>query len=36
LTLHKLNEILEGNIQELIDALNASFQAKALKTEIGN
>ncbi len=36
MTLHKLNEILEGNIQEIIDALNASFQAEALKTEIGN
>lgn len=36
LTLYKLNEILEGNIQELIDALIAHFQTEALKAHMGN
>jgi peptide chain release factor 1 len=36
MTLHKLDAILEGNIQELIDALIAYYQAEALKTHLGN
>jgi peptide chain release factor 1 len=35
-TLHKLSEILEGNLQEIINALVAYFQTEALKTEMGN
>ncbi len=35
LTLYRLEEILEGNIQEIIDAVSAHFQAEALKTEAG-
>jgi len=35
-TLYKLDGILEGDIQELIDALIAFFQAEALKTELGS
>ncbi len=36
MTLYKLNEILEGNIQGIIDAVTAHFQAEALKTQMGN
>jgi len=36
MTLYKLDEILEGNIQEIIEALATYFQAKALKTQMGN
>jgi peptide chain release factor 1 len=36
LTLYKLNEILGGDIQELIDASIAYFQAETLKIQIGN
>ncbi len=36
MTLHKLDEILEGNIQEIIEALIAHFQAEALKAQVGN
>ena len=32
LTLHRLDSILEGDLTELIDALNAHFQAEALKS----
>jgi protein subunit release factor A len=35
MTLYKLNEILEGNVQEIIDALIAHFQAEALRDHIG-
>jgi len=31
LTLYRLNEVLEGDIQEIIDALAAHYQAEALK-----
>ena len=31
LTLHKLDHVLEGNIDELIDALNTHYQAERLK-----
>jgi peptide chain release factor 1 len=33
LTLYKLDSILMGNIDELIDSLTAYFQAEALKTQ---
>ncbi len=36
LTLYKLAEIMEGNIQELIDATITYFQAEELKTQMGN
>ncbi|NIO06216.1 MAG: peptide chain release factor 1 [Proteobacteria bacterium] len=36
MTLYKLNEILEGNIQRIIDAVSAHFQAEALKKQMGN
>jgi peptide chain release factor 1 len=32
LTLHRLDRILEGELSELLDALNAHFQAEALKS----
>jgi peptide chain release factor 1 len=32
LTLHRLDSILEGDLSELIDALNTHFQAEALKS----
>ena len=32
LTLHRLDSILEGNLIELVDALNSHFQAEALKS----
>ncbi len=35
MTLYRLDEILEGNIQEIIEALIAHFQAEALKTHMG-
>jgi len=31
LTLYKLDEVMEGHIQELIDSLNAHYQAEALR-----
>jgi len=31
LTLYKLNEILEGHLRELVDSLNAHYQAEALR-----
>ena len=34
LTLYKLDSIMEGNIQEIIDELTTYYQAQALK-EIG-
>jgi peptide chain release factor 1 len=34
MTLYKLEEILEGNIQQIIDALTAHFQAEALKAHM--
>jgi len=36
ITLYRLDEILEGNIQEIIEALIAHFQAEALKAQIEN
>jgi len=33
LTLYKLNEILEGHLRELVDSLNAHYQAEALRAE---
>ncbi len=33
LTLYKLNEILEGHLQELVDALNTHYQAEAVRDE---
>ncbi|NIQ39822.1 MAG: peptide chain release factor 1 [Proteobacteria bacterium] len=36
MTLYKLDEILEGNIQEIIDAMTAHFQAKALRGDVEN
>ena len=36
MTLYKLDEILEGNIQELIEALTVHFQAETLKSQMGN
>lgn len=36
MTLYKLDEILGGNVQEIIDALIAYFQAESLKTQMGN
>lgn len=36
MTLYKLDEILGGNIQEIIEALATYFQAEALKTQMGN
>jgi len=36
MTLHKLDKILEGDIQEIIEALIGYFQAEALKTQMGN
>ena len=35
MTLYKLDEILEGDIQEIIDAVTAHFQAEALKAQMG-
>jgi len=35
-TLYKLDKILEGNMQEIIDALIAYYQAEALKTQPEN
>ncbi len=35
MTLYKLDEILEGEIQEIIDAVTAYFQAEALKAQMG-
>jgi len=32
LTLHRLDSILEGDLTELVDALNAYFQAEALQS----
>ncbi len=36
LTLYKLNDILDGDIDEIIDALTTYFQAEALKSHINN
>jgi peptide chain release factor 1 len=33
LTLHKLNEVMEGELDEVIDALNTHYKAEALKSE---
>ncbi len=33
LTLHKLNEVMEGELDEVIDALTTHYKAKALKSE---
>ena len=33
LTLYRLDEILEGHLQELVDALNTHYQAEALRDE---
>jgi peptide chain release factor 1 len=33
LTLHKLNEVMEGELDEVIDALTAHYKAEALKAE---
>lgn len=35
-TLYKLDKILEGNMQKIIDALIAYYQAEAMKTQPGN
>ena len=32
LTLHRLDSVMEGDLQELLDALNTHFQAEALKS----
>jgi len=32
-TLYRLNEILEGHLQELVDALNTHYQGEALRAE---
>ncbi|MFQ5701698.1 MAG: peptide chain release factor 1 [Acidobacteriota bacterium] len=34
LTLHRLQEFLEGNMDEMLDAINTHFQAERLKDEI--
>ena len=36
MTLYKLDQILEGQLQEMIDALTAHFQAEALKLQVEN
>ncbi len=36
LTLYKLNDILDGDIDEIIDALTTYFQAEALKSHVNN
>ncbi|MBW2122569.1 MAG: peptide chain release factor 1 [Deltaproteobacteria bacterium] len=36
MTVYRLNEILEGDIQEIIDALVAYFQAESLKAHMGS
>ncbi len=33
LTLHKLNEVMEGELDEIIDALNTHYKTEALKSE---
>jgi peptide chain release factor 1 len=32
LTLHRLDSVLEGDLAEVVDALNGHFQAEALKS----
>ena len=36
LTLHRLDYIMNGDIGEILDALNTHFQAERLKREIGD
>ena len=33
LTLYKLDHVMEGDVQELVDALTADYQAQLLKAE---
>jgi len=33
LTLHKLDQVMEGDFDEILDALTAHFQAEALKVK---
>jgi len=35
LTVHRLTEVLEGGLDEIIDALSTHFQAEQLKQEVG-
>jgi peptide chain release factor 1 len=34
LTLHRLDSVLNGDISEIVDSLNAHFQAERLKKEL--
>jgi peptide chain release factor 1 len=36
LTLHRLDSIMNGDVREILDALNTHYQAERLKREIGN